>query len=102
MDTLFGRTSGLSAAQDRALRALYRRKVDLVWNEGSLVGVRPGGDECDAGFAVPEDLFPPLCLGHRTWRELRHLRPDVMVGGEGALLVEALFPPRVSWIHEQY
>jgi len=81
---------------------LYRRKVDLVWNEGSLVGVRPGGDECDAGFAVPEDLFPPLCLGHRTWRELRHLRPDVMVGGEAALLVEALFPPRVSWIHEQY
>ncbi len=27
MDQLFGRTTGLSAAQDRALRALYRRKV---------------------------------------------------------------------------
>lgn len=81
---------------------LYRSKVDLTWDNGSLVTVNPGEGECDATFSVPEDLLPPLFLGHRSWRELRHLRPDVGASGQGAVLLDALFPSTLSWIHEQY
>ena len=92
-----------SAGYSGTLRVnMYRSKVDLVWEGGSLIGVRDGEGECDDAFAVPEDLFPPLCLGHRSWRELQHIRPDVGASGQGALLLDALFPPAVSWIHEQY
>ena len=51
---------------------------------------------------MPEDLFPPLCLAHRGRRELQRLRPDIGASGRGALFLDALFPPAVSWIHEQY
>jgi len=81
---------------------LYRSQVDLTWDNGSLVDVGSGEGECDDTFAVPEDLFPPLCLGHRGWRELQHLRPDIGASGQGAMLLDAFFPATVSWIHEQY
>jgi predicted N-acetyltransferase YhbS len=81
----------------------YRSGVALQWTGGRLESVSAGAAKGDLSLALPVDLFPVLCLGHRSWQELRHLRPDVIPRSEtSALFVEALFPPTESWIHEQY
>ena len=81
----------------------YKTAVDLLWNEGQLESVRQGEGECSQSFSIPADLFLPLCLGHRTWQELRYIRPDMNPRMEkSALFIEALFPSRMSWIYEQY
>jgi hypothetical protein len=81
----------------------YRSGVALQWTGGRLESVSAGAAKGDLSLALPVDLFPVLCLGHRSWQELRYLRPDVIPRSEtSALFVEALFPPTESWIHEQY
>ncbi len=81
----------------------YRSKVDLVWEQGALKSIRKGDGDPDGSFTISPELFPMLALGHRDWRELRHIRPDIFPGsGESALFIEALFPKEDSWIHEQY
>lgn len=81
----------------------FKTKVDLLWVEGSLENVLLGEGECKDTFSINADLFPILCLGHRTWREIKYIRPDISPSsGKSMLLIEILFPPRKSWIHEQY
>ena len=81
----------------------FKTKIDLVWSDGRLESIRPGEGDCKEGLSISADLFPALCLGHRTWQELRYIRPDVFPkSGMSALLIEALFPPCKSWIHQQY
>ncbi len=93
----------------------YREQVDLIWSEGRLESVTSGrGGECEKAFFIPEDLFIPLVLGHRTWRELQFTRPDIfpamMYVGPGVdsasdktvRLIDALFPAERSWVYEQY
>ncbi|MCR3884122.1 GNAT family N-acetyltransferase [Methanotrichaceae archaeon M04Ac] len=94
---------------------LYREQIDLNWSEGKLESVKPGrGGECEKTFFIPEDLFIPLVLGHRSWRELQYTRPDIfsamMYVGPGVdsasdkavRLIDALFPAERSWVYEQY
>ena len=81
----------------------FKKSVDLVWSGGRLAQVRPGEGDCGDTFSIAADLFPSLCLGHRSWRDLQQIRPDIFPSsGKSALLAETLFPPTVSWIHEQY
>ncbi len=81
----------------------FKTKVDLQWVEGRLENVLNGEGECKDTFSINGDLFPILCLGHRTWQEIRYIRPDISPSSsQSRLLVETLFPPRKSWIHEQY
>jgi len=81
----------------------YSASVDLKWLDGRLVSLDPGEETAADGFSIPPDLFPAVCLGHATWRALRVHRPDLIAGSpEAALLMDALFPPVKSWIHEQY
>jgi hypothetical protein len=81
----------------------YKTQVDLKWKGGSLQSVSPGEGACKDTFSINADLFPAICLGHRTWREIQYIRPDIFpVSGRSALLIETLFPTRKSWIHEQY
>jgi predicted N-acetyltransferase YhbS len=81
----------------------FKTKVDLLWVEGSLENVLLGEGECKDTFSINADLFPTLCLGHRTWREIKYIRPDISPSsGKSMLLIEILFPPRKSWIYEQY
>ena len=81
----------------------FKTKVDLHWIKGHLENVLPAEGECQDTFSINADLFPTLCLGHRTWQEIRYIRPDISPSsGRSALLVETLFPPKKSWIHEQY
>jgi predicted N-acetyltransferase YhbS len=93
----------------------YTEKIDLCWSNGRLDSVSSGGEEeCDKTLCISEDLFAPLVLGHRTWRELQHTRPDIFPAmeymGSGvdtasdktARLIDILFPAERSWIYEQY
>jgi predicted N-acetyltransferase YhbS len=81
----------------------YTTQVDLQWVEGRLNNVVPGEGDCADTFSINADLFPALCLGHRTWREIRYIRPDISPStGKSRLLIETLFPSRASWIYEQY
>ncbi|MFN2222340.1 MAG: GNAT family N-acetyltransferase [Candidatus Promineifilaceae bacterium] len=81
----------------------YKHGVDLNWREGWLESVTAADAQSDHTLSLPSDLFPALCLGYRSWQELRHVRPDINPSSsQSALLVEALFPPTRAWIHEQY
>jgi len=82
---------------------LYRQQIDILWEKGLITAVRPGEGEAETVIAVPRDLFPALCLGYRTLKELNHSRPDISASTwKAALLAEALFPVTSSWINEQY
>lgn len=79
--------------------SLYRSGVCLTWEQGRLVGVE--GFQPDAGAdihaAFPDLTFLELLFGHRSLVQLREVYPDCWVrGDEARVLLEALFPPRLS------
>ncbi|MCP4104491.1 MAG: GNAT family N-acetyltransferase [Desulfobacteraceae bacterium] len=92
----------------------FKTKTDLIWNKGKLEKVMPGEGDCHNTFCINADLFPALCLGHRTWQELQHNRPDIFPAfqyirpnihtapDKSALLADTLFPCKKSWVYEQY
>ncbi|MGC9514417.1 GNAT family N-acetyltransferase [Methanocrinis sp.] len=93
----------------------YKNQIDLNWSGGRIESVTSGSEEeCPNTLFLSEDLFAPLVLGHRTWQELQHVRPDIfpatLYTGSGtdgasdktARLIEILFPAERSWIYEQY
>jgi predicted N-acetyltransferase YhbS len=91
----------------------FTTAVDLVWQQGRLAAIREAsGERCARTFCIPSDLFPLLCLGHRTWQELQHTRPDIFPANQyvqpdvpqdtTALLVSTLFPRERSWIRCRY
>jgi predicted N-acetyltransferase YhbS len=81
----------------------YRTAIDLVWKDGIVESVRPEEGESQYTLALNADFFPALCLGHRTWQELRYIRPDISPRSEGSsLFTETVFPSSKLWIYEQY
>ncbi len=81
----------------------FKRQLDLVWKQGKLINVQKAAGECALTFTTNLNNLPALCLGHRSWRELRYIKPDIFPNnGQSALFFETLFPPCKSWIHEQY
>jgi len=81
----------------------YKIAIDLVWKMGVLESVGMGEGECENTFSISADLFPALCLGHRTWQELAYIRPDIFPSSaKNGRLIETLFPSKTAWIHEQY
>jgi len=90
----------------------FKTKIDLVWQNGLLKSVLPGSEEdCPNTFCVSDDLFAPLCLGHRTWQALQTNRPDIFPApqyirpnlepDQSGLLMDILFPARRSWVVER-
>jgi len=93
----------------------YTEHIDLRWSDGCLEAVGSGGEgECENTLCLSDDLFSPLVLGHRSWRELQYTRPDIFPamlyvgsGTNGASdkslrLIDILFPAERSWVYEQY
>ncbi len=93
----------------------YTRQVDLVWRSGVLSSIQPGdARECPNTLCIHADLFAALCLGHRSWRELQHTRPDIFPADQylrlaphpatdsTGSLVDCLFPKGRSWIYCRY
>ncbi len=79
--------------------SLYRSGVCLTWEEGRLVKVEPfrPGPGNDGHAAFPDLTFLELLFGHRSLAQLREVYPDAWTrGDEARVLLEALFPPRVS------
>ena len=72
-------------------------RVELRLHAGSIVLHLPEGEESTEPkwvVAVPYDLFAPLLLGWRPWREMQQLRPDLFVNGpDSEALIDVLFPP---------
>ena len=94
---------------------MFAENVDLVWKQGILEEVRQGdAEQCPLTFCLNQDLFPLLALGHRTWRELQHTRPDIfpaaqhvrpfdyLTQDQSAPMTDALFPATKSWVYERY
>ncbi len=94
---------------------MFSESLDLDWQQGRLVEVRPGSsEECLQTFCLNQDMFPALALGHRTWQELQQNRPDIypssqhirphdfLARDQSATLVDALFPATKSWVYERY
>jgi predicted N-acetyltransferase YhbS len=93
----------------------FDHAIDLIWEDGKLCSVARGDKTSQPHtFCIGEDLFAPLVLGHRSWRELGHTRPDIFPASEylrphgvsaldkTELLADTLFPPAPSWIHLPY
>ena len=81
----------------------FKSEVDLGWVGGKVAEVRPAEGKRKYSLRINPEMFPALCLGHRTWQEIRHLHPDTSPGPAGSdLLVDTLFPTGRAWIHEQY
>jgi hypothetical protein len=76
----------------------YRDGLRLAFERGTLVTAeawrRPVWGEATAGF--PPLVFLQLLCGYRSLDELRDIYPDVWAEGDGAALLEALFPKRPS------
>jgi predicted N-acetyltransferase YhbS len=94
---------------------LYSSALDMIWKKGRLESVTNAGEgESHHTFCIGADLFPALVLGHRSWEELQHIRPDVapellyVLPTEAALtdvtgdLAGVMFPAEKSWIYGQY
>jgi hypothetical protein len=81
----------------------YRGGLQLHFKDGRLTEVadwlKPDADEENqAGAAFPPLTFTQLLMGYRSLEELRNTFPDCWAKDETALLLEALFPKRPSWV----
>jgi predicted N-acetyltransferase YhbS len=82
---------------------LYRKSIDLVFNDGEFLETQPGSGQVEMGIHLPAYLLPALLLGWRSWKELRHIQPDVFPSSPlSAVLVDTLFPLHSAWIYQQY
>jgi hypothetical protein len=80
----------------------YRGGLRLVFEQGKLTEATdwsaPETNERWEGAGFPPLVFLKLLFGYRSLEELRYAFPDCWAGEEQALLLNALFPKRVSWV----
>jgi hypothetical protein len=80
----------------------YRGGLRLVFEGSKLIEVTdwqaPETNEQWEGAGFPPLVFLQLLFGHRSLEELRYAFPDCWASEEPALLLNALFPKRVSWV----
>lgn len=82
---------------------LYREAIVLNFNEGKIESIVRTSEEVPKTVSLTADLFPALCFGYRSWKELQYCRPDLIIpDSETGLLTEVLFPKTHSWIYCQY
>ena len=90
---------GFSGALDLSF---YRGGLRLVFEHGRLIEASdwqaPDSDVRWEGAAFPPLVFLQLLFGHRSLAELRYAFPDCLADEEAALLLDALFPKRTSWV----
>jgi hypothetical protein len=92
----------------------YLEKIDILFENGKIKSISTGNQDIVKNtFCISADLFPALCLGHRSWKELQHVRPDIFpeplyvnpvadadnISGQ---LIDILFPKSKSWVYLQY
>ena len=91
----------IAASKYKSLSALIRLDfyvslLNLVFKNGRLLCVNEEcGKTADYVMSIPDDLFAPLVLGHRTWRELQFNRPDLFPADQ-YLRMKATQPSEVT------
>ncbi|MCA0455084.1 MAG: GNAT family N-acetyltransferase [Chloroflexi bacterium] len=72
--------------------------IRFAFERGKITGIEPisGKDGYDASF--PWDLFWNVVFGQHQPDDIGKVLPDVWATGKGAVLLEALFPKRKSWL----
>lgn len=72
--------------------------IQLTFEAGKLtdVSTMEGKDGYDISF--PWLMLWNVVFGDHAWEEMRPLLPEVYADGRTAVLVEALFPKRPSWV----
>ncbi len=79
----------------------FKTNLDLLWERGKLTTIRHGEGRQVLSLRIHKQLFPILCLGHRSWSDLERVWPDVGPSSEqSAHLIETLFPVTDSWLYE--
>lgn len=81
---------------------LFRSSVRLQWRNGRLMDVTPAGGDLDGILRLPVELLAPVILGHWSWQELKHTRPDVAAACEWTPLLDVLFPPLRAYLYQTY
>jgi GNAT superfamily N-acetyltransferase len=81
----------------------YRGGLRLFFQQGKLTWARdwqaPEANKKDwAGAGFPPLVFLQLLFGRRSLDELHYAFPDCWADEEPALLLNALFPKRASWV----
>ncbi|NKQ37489.1 MAG: GNAT family N-acetyltransferase [Chloroflexi bacterium] len=79
----------------------YVNQLALIWENGRLQDITPYEAshfyDCDAFF--PDQSFLQLLFGYRTAAEIKYILPDCYVPkADTAVLLQALFPKRPSWV----
>ena len=44
----------------------FKTQLELLWEDGRLAAVSPSKERQEHTFRIHSDLFPILCLGHRS------------------------------------
>lgn len=72
--------------------------ISLKFEAGSLTDVTPisGKDGYDVSF--PWHLLWNVVFGHHNYDDIRAILPEVWASGKGAVLLDALFPKKKSWL----
>jgi hypothetical protein len=80
----------------------YRGGLQLAFDQGRLTGASdwsaPETNERWQGAGFPPLVFLQLLFGHRSLEELRYAFPDCWADEEPTLLLNALFPKKLSWV----
>lgn len=72
--------------------------IELKFERGRITEITSikGKDGYDISF--PWDLFLNVLFGDHSYEEINAVLPDVSTGGKGAVLLNALFPKKKSWL----
>jgi GNAT superfamily N-acetyltransferase len=80
----------------------YQGGLRLVFQQGKLIEAAdwqaPETNQKWEGAGFPSLVFLKLLFGYRSLEELRYAFPDCWASEEPALLLNALFPKRASWV----
>lgn len=72
--------------------------IRIAFERGKITSIEPisGKDGYDISF--PWELFWNVVFGYHQPDDIGKVLPDVWATGKGAVLLEALFPKRKSWL----
>ncbi len=72
--------------------------ISLTFERGQMTEINPisGKDGYDISF--PWDLFWNVVFGHHHYDDIRSILPEVWASAKAAVLFDALFPQKKSWL----
>jgi len=72
--------------------------INIKFEQGKIIGIETmrGKDGYDISF--PWELFWNVVFGQHTYDELRYILPEVWASAKAAVLLDALFPKKKSWL----